>query len=110
MKTTSASPENYHLYNGKLRDRSRELRRNMTKAEKKLWQMIRKRSIHNFMFTRQRPALYYIVDFMCKELLLILEVDGCIHENEENKKTNTAPVFLGAKKVYKTKLPKRLKQ
>ncbi len=48
--------------------------------------MIRKRSIHNFMFTRQRPALDYIVDFMCKELLLILEVDGFIHKNEENKK------------------------
>lgn len=85
MKTTPACPENYHHYNGILKFRSRELRKNMTKAEKKLWQMIRNKRIHNYLFNRQRPVLNYIADFMCKELLLILEVDGEIHEIPENK-------------------------
>lgn len=57
----------------------------MTKAEKKLWQMIRRRSIHNCLFTRQRPVLEYIADFMCKELLLVVEVDGVTHESDEAK-------------------------
>ncbi len=62
------------------------MRSNMTKAEKKLWQMLRKRSIHGFLFTRQRPVLEYVADFMCKELLLIIEADGDIHETDEQKK------------------------
>ena len=62
------------------------MRSNMTKAEKKLWQMLRKRSIHGFLFARQRPVLEYVADFMCKELLLIIEADGDIHETDEQKK------------------------
>ncbi len=57
----------------------------MTKAEKILWQILRKRNIHGFLFTRQRPVLEYVADFMCKELLLIVEADGDIHETEEQK-------------------------
>ena len=34
-------------------------------------------------FTRQRPVLSYIVDFMCKELCLVIEVDGVTHLDEE---------------------------
>ena len=62
------------------------MRSHMTKAEEKLWQMLRKRSIHGFLFTRQRPVLDYVGDFMCKELLLIIEADGDIHETDEQKK------------------------
>lgn len=86
MKTTKASPENYHHYNRDYKFLAREMRSNMTKAEKKLWQMLRKRSIHGFLFTRQRPVLEYVADFMCKELLLIIEADGDIHETEDQKK------------------------
>ncbi len=46
--------------------------------------MIRRKKIHNTQFLRQRSVLNYIADFMCKELLLILEVDGSIHLLEEN--------------------------
>ncbi|MEW6620730.1 MAG: DUF559 domain-containing protein [bacterium] len=34
-------------------------------------------------FRRQRPVLNYIVDFMCKELKLVIEVDGLTHHNEK---------------------------
>jgi len=36
-----------------------------------------------YQFTRQRPVLNYIADFMCKELLLIIEVDGNSHLTDE---------------------------
>ena len=36
-----------------------------------------------YQFTRQRPVLQYIADFMCKELKLVIEVDGLTHQCEE---------------------------
>jgi very-short-patch-repair endonuclease len=36
-----------------------------------------------FQFRRQRPVLNYIADFMCKELMLVIEVDGISHHSEE---------------------------
>jgi len=39
--------------------------------------------MHGYGFLRQRPVLDYIVDFMCKELMLIIEVDGYSHGFEE---------------------------
>ena len=41
-----------------------------------------------FQFRRQRPVLIYIADFMCKELMLIIEVDGSIHLLEEVMKND----------------------
>jgi very-short-patch-repair endonuclease len=42
-----------------------------------------------FQFRRQRPVLNYIADFMCKELMLVIEVDGSIHQLEEIIKNDT---------------------
>ena len=36
-----------------------------------------------YSFRRQRPVLNYIADFMCKELMLVIEVDGITHQFEE---------------------------
>ncbi len=36
-----------------------------------------------YTFRRQRPVLHYIADFMCIELMLIIEVDGQTHDWEE---------------------------
>ena len=56
----------------------------MTKAEACLWKYALKgRTMMGYTFNRQRPALNYIADFMCKELFLIIEVDGFSHYNEE---------------------------
>jgi len=56
----------------------------MTKAEACLWKYVLKgRIMKGYTFNRQRPVLNYIADFMCKELLLIIEVDGISHYNEE---------------------------
>ena len=49
----------------------------MTKAEACLWKyVLRAGKMKSFQFRRQRPVLNYIADFMCKELMLIIEVDG----------------------------------
>ena len=55
----------------------------MTKAEASLWKYILKSGkMEGFKFRRQRPILKYIVDFVCLELKLIIEIDGIIHDFE----------------------------
>ena len=39
--------------------------------------------VNNWQFRRQRPVLNYIADFMCKVLLLIIELDGYMHNFQE---------------------------
>lgn len=74
---------NYY-YNKELKEFARKLRKNATKAEIKLWnEVLRGGQMHGYKFLRQRPVLNYIADFMCKELMLIIEVDGYSHGLEE---------------------------
>ena len=40
------------------------------------------KQLKGYTFRRQRPVLQYIVDFLCKELMLIIELDGITHDNE----------------------------
>ncbi|HET9826546.1 MAG TPA: endonuclease domain-containing protein, partial [Chitinophagaceae bacterium] len=52
-----------------------------------LWKYVLKAGkLKGFQFRRQRPVLNYIADFMCKELMLIIEVDGMTHHWEETIK------------------------
>ena len=78
----SSSLNNYG-YNKRLLANATELRKNMTKAEACLWKYVLKAGgMKGFTFRRQRPVLQYIADFMCKELFLIIEVDGITHSYE----------------------------
>lgn len=74
-----------HLgYNKVLKELARNLRKNSTKAEIRLWsEVLRAGKMKGYPFLRQRPVLNYIADFMCKELKLIIEVDGATHNDEE---------------------------
>jgi len=69
------------LYNNKLKERARELRKNMTPAEKKLWFGYLKHSEYRFL--RQKPIGNYIADFYCASKKLIIEVDGDTHFTDE---------------------------
>lgn len=81
-----ADNSNFHGYNKRLQPFAHDLRYNMTKAEACLWKYVLKAGMmRGYTFRRQRPVLNYIADFMCKELMLIIEVDGSIHEIEEVK-------------------------
>ena len=65
-------------------EKARKLRKNLTDAEKKLWAVIRKRQINNLKFRRQQPIGKYIVDFVCFEKKIIIEIDGGQHmENKD---------------------------
>ena len=72
---------NFHLpYNLDLVTKARELRKNMTPTEKKLWYGY----LRSFKFRvlRQRPIAFFIVDFYCAALKLVIEVDGDSHFTE----------------------------
>ena len=74
---------NYH-YNKNLKQLARDLRNNQTKAENRMWyDVLSDQRFLGYKFTRQRPIDQYIVDFFCKELLLIIEIDGKSHEYDD---------------------------
>jgi very-short-patch-repair endonuclease len=64
------------------RIKARELRKNLTEAELTLWKHLRLRQFGGYKFRRQQPIGKYIVDFVCLEKRLIIEVDGGQHSEQ----------------------------
>ena len=64
----------------KLTRLARALRQSETSSEEKLWLALRNRQIDGWKFKRQAPRGPYIVDFMCLDAHLVIEVDGIQHE------------------------------
>lgn len=58
---------------------ARKLRKEMTPAERLLWSRLRDRRLAGFKFRRQVPVGPYIVDFLCAEARVIVEIDGGQH-------------------------------
>ena len=77
--------DRYLLYNKNLKQLSRNLRNNSTISEIILWQELRAAKL-GYTFNRQKPILNYIVDFYCKPLNLVIEVDGISHWDENQIK------------------------
>jgi very-short-patch-repair endonuclease len=76
------SSDNFR-YNKNLQPLANQLRKSLTKSEACLWKYaLRAKQLKGYPFRRQRPVLQYIADFFCKELLLIIEIDGITHDNE----------------------------
>lgn len=76
-----------YLYNNKdLKNLARNLRKNSTKSEVRLWSELLRGKQTGHTFLRQRPVLNYIADFLCKDLKLIIELDGFSHEFEQQWK------------------------
>lgn len=75
--------KSHHHYNPSLKQKAKALRGNMTKAEACIWKYVLKaRQLLGYSFKRQRPIDYYIVDFVCLKLKLVIEVDGITHSYE----------------------------
>lgn len=70
-------------YNRSLKDFSRELRNHSTLAEILLWKELRTNKFRGYSFNRQKPLGNYIVDFYCKKLDLVIEVDGDSHVHQD---------------------------
>ena len=90
---TSPSPfqgegrgEGQHPRNLKLVGTAKHLRRRMTDVEQKLWRHLRDRRFEGTKFRRQYPIGKYIVDFICADKMLIIELDGGQHADNPDDK------------------------
>jgi very-short-patch-repair endonuclease len=63
---------------------AKELRQDMTPAEKILWQHLRMNKLNGLHFRRQQIVYGYLADFYCHEHALIVELDGGIHETQKD--------------------------
>ena len=65
--------------------RARDLRRDQTDAETRLWLQLRDRRLQGWKFRRQVPMGRFIVDFFCRDAKLFVEVDGGQHDRDRAK-------------------------
>lgn len=65
--------------------KARNLRKDGTESESKLWFFLKNKKLDGYKFRRQHPLGLFIVDFYCHQLGLIIEVDGPYHNNEDQK-------------------------
>ena len=72
-------------YNSNLKAYANRLRKHMTLAEVLLWNELKQKKMNGYDFDRQRPIGDYIVDFYCKDLQLVIEIDGRSHNFKEDK-------------------------
>ena len=66
-------------------DLSRQLRQRATEAEQLLWEHLRNRKLGGLKFRRQHHFGRYISDFYCAELFLIIELEGGIHDEKNQR-------------------------
>jgi very-short-patch-repair endonuclease len=77
----------FHAYRSDLKLRARELRRNMTAPEKKLWyEFLRSAPLR---FTRQKPLGQFVADFYCARRQLAVEIDGDSHFDSRAERKDT---------------------
>ena len=74
--------KNHIPYNPRLKEFSRSMRGYGEKSEAMLWKRLKAKQT-GFAFNRQKPILNYIADFYCKELGLVVEIDGASHFSHE---------------------------
>jgi len=77
-------------YNPYLRQKARELRKNLTESEQQLWSRLRRKQVLGVQFYRQRPIGKYIVDFYCPKAKLVIEIDGSQHLAPEGARKDQA--------------------
>jgi very-short-patch-repair endonuclease len=77
-----------------LRDRARQLRRNQTNVEGKLWSRLRARQLSDAKFRRQYPIGAFIADFCCYERRLVIELDGGHHAEHVDADQSRTDFFV----------------
>jgi very-short-patch-repair endonuclease len=65
-----------------MKARRRELRKNQTKQEKVIWDIIRSGEFVAYRFRRQYSIGGFVIDFYCPSLKLAIEIDGSIHDSQ----------------------------
>ncbi len=76
------------FYNAKphVFEKAKALRGSMTISEQYLWEQLKGKKILGLRFRPQHPIDIFIADFYCHSLKLVIEIDGGIHKNNEQKK------------------------
>ena len=64
---------------------ARRLRSQLTEAEQVLWSALRDSRLHGIKFRRQHPFGPYVLDFFCVKAQLVIELDGGVHDQHEQK-------------------------
>ncbi|WGD31804.1 endonuclease domain-containing protein [Ancylobacter sp. WKF20] len=65
--------------------RARRLRKDQTDVESLLWSRLRDRRLEGWKFRRQAPVDRYVVDFLCVDAKLVIELDGGQHTAETDE-------------------------
>jgi very-short-patch-repair endonuclease len=88
---------------------AREQRANLVQAEAIIWRTVRDRRCEGAKFRRQAPIGSFIVDFVCYERRLIVEIDGPSHEEAEKQTRDRArDAWLGEQGLRILRLPNEL--
>jgi very-short-patch-repair endonuclease len=74
----------------------RTLRSRMTDAEQMMWKVLRNRQVEGLKFRRQHPFADYILDFVCLDKRLVIEVDGGQHEQAREYDERRTQILNGA--------------
>ena len=77
-----------------MRDRARQLRRDQTHVEGKLWSRLRARQLSGAKFRRQYPIGGFIADFCCYERRLVIELDGGHHAEHVDADQSRTDFFV----------------
>ena len=83
---------------------ARQLRREMTSQERKLWEAVRDRRLGGFKFRRQQPIDGYVADFYCDQAGVVIELDGVIHEDQAEYDAHRDRV-MAARELVVIRLP-----
>lgn len=81
VKGKTMNNNRYIPYNADMTNNARQLRKNMTESERKLWYCYLKDC--GVRFYKQKQIESYIVDFYCARAKVVIEVDGDSHFNED---------------------------
>ena len=87
-KSSDGKPYGYMTggnYSHLLIEKAKEMRANPTKAESALWSALKGKKLNNYKFRQQHLIEQFIVDFVCLDRSLVVEVDGKIHETQADK-------------------------
>ena len=94
---------------GPLLHHARDMRREPTREEERLWSWLRDRRCSGFKFRRQTPLGPYIVDFYCAELKLVIEVDGEHHQTAwMSEYDGRRSLMLGKRGIRVLRIPNEL--
>ena len=87
--------------------RAKELRRDLTPPEKRLWSALKGKKLGGFSFRTQSPVGRYIADFYCHAARVVVEVDGRTHEGEQLEHDRARDAWMQEEGIYVVRVQAR---